>query len=117
EAGGRRTRDVQIIVETECQMIRRNTGLESREHENLFCRADLENASCAVPHIQIALMIKSDAAGDSHSLGKQLRMARATYSLVVAFVSARDKQLAGQTESQPRCVHDIGHKTRNRPPP
>src|SRR5262245_31668290 len=67
EAGCRWSGHVEVIVEAECQMIRRNAGLEGGVNKNLFAGAYLENTSRPVADIQISIMIESDTCRDSHT--------------------------------------------------
>ena len=59
--------DIKVVIETECQMVRRDARFERRENENLPARADLENAAASIADVQIAVTIERDAGGDAHA--------------------------------------------------
>src|SRR5215510_14200586 len=95
-------------------MVCGDTRFERREDKNLLAGADFENASTAVADIQIAVMIEGDSRRNTHAFREQFCTSCAIDTIDVAFVPARDEQLAGQAERKTRCVHDVGYKRRHR---
>ena len=69
KARGGRPGHKQIALRTECEVVRRDTRLQSGEHEHLLVGANLEDRAAAVAHIKILIPIKRDSRCDSHALG------------------------------------------------
>src|SRR6185503_6028818 len=76
EAGRGRPGHVQIIVETESEMIGGDARLERRENKNLFARADFENAAASIAHVKIAVAIERNTGRDAHTFREELRSSR-----------------------------------------
>src|SRR5262249_25274742 len=110
----RRSGNVQIIVKTKRQMVCGDARFECCKDKDFFRSTDFENTAAAITYIKVAVMIESDAGGNTHALDEQFRMTGAIDPVDVSFESARGKQLSRQIEGQPGSIHDIRDEGRYR---
>src|SRR5439155_9041141 len=68
KAGGRGPGYKQVSLGANCQMIRRNAGLDGRKHKNLAVPSDLENRSAAISYVKILVLVECNPCCHTHAL-------------------------------------------------
>src|SRR6185312_4040845 len=68
--------DVEVLMRSPRQMVRRDRGFNSRVHENLPCGTDLEDRAAAIADVEIALRIEADTGRHAHAFHEHRHIAR-----------------------------------------
>src|SRR3954464_11454818 len=101
---------VETLIRTEGQMIRRDAGLQGREHEGLPITADLENCAAAITYVEVLLAIKGDAGRDAHAFRICRHSSIRSNTVHRTVLPRRYINLSFTIDGDSVCVHQFGKK-------
>ena len=107
EAQGRGTGNVKVAFGSEGQVVGGHAGLERREHEYLLVAVDLKNGAAAVSNVEVLLLVKSNAGGDTHAPRVNGPLAVRCDAIDGPFQPAGHIEHAIPVERQPGRVHEV----------
>src|SRR5207247_6305742 len=107
EARGRGTGNVKVAFGSEGQVVGGHAGLERREYEYLLVAVDLKNGAAAVSNVEVLLLVKSNAGGDTHAPRVNGPLAVRRDAVDGPFEAAGHIEHAVPVERQPGRVHEV----------